>query len=101
MGQLFALTMTCVEAPVTGVTSIDLYSGTEDTGVFDGDFSAITETIAITAGAAWTLNKVQTATPATDIPVDDSYLYLANGAGSTVGTYTAGQFLIEMWGYKA
>ena len=101
MGQLFALSMTCLEAPVTGVTDMDLYSGTEATGVFDGDFSAITETIAITGGAAWTLNKVNTATPATAIPVDDSYLYLACGAAGTVGTYTAGQFVIEMWGYEA
>ena len=101
MGQLFAATLTCLEAPLTGVTSIDMYSGTEGTGAFDDDFSAITETILVTAGAAWTLNKTQTATPATDIPVDESYIYLANGAGGTVGTYTAGQLMLELFGYKA
>jgi len=101
MGQLFAATMTCVEAPLTGVTSVDLYSATEGTGVFDSGVAALTETICITAGAAWTLNKTQTATPATDIPVDDSYLYLTCGAAGTVGTYTAGQFLIELYGYAA
>jgi hypothetical protein len=101
MGQLFALSMTCLEAPVTGVTDMDLYSATEDTGAFDTGIGTLTETIAITGGAAWTLNKVNTATPATDIPVDDSYLYLTCGAAGTVGTYTAGQFMIEMWGYEA
>ena len=101
MGQLFALSMTCLEAPLTGVTDIDLYSATEGSGVLDGDIASLTETIAITGGAAWTLNKVNTATPATDIPVDDSYLYLTCGAAGTVGTYTAGQLLIEMYGYAA
>lgn len=101
MGQLFAVTMTCLEAPLTGVTSVDLYSATEATGAFDTGVATLTETICITAGAAWTLNKTQTATPATDIPVDDSYLYLTCGAAGTVGTYTAGQFLIELYGYAA
>jgi hypothetical protein len=101
MGQLFAVTMTCVEAPVTGVTSIDLYSATEATGVFDAGIGTLVEVIVITAGAAWTLNKTQTATPATDIPADNKYLYLTCGAAGTVGTYTAGQFLIELYGYSA
>ena len=101
MGQLFALSMTCLEAPVTGVTTIDLYSATEATGVFDSAVADLVETIAITADAAWTLNKTQTATPATDIPIADSHLYLVCGAAGTVGTYTAGQFIIELWGYEA
>ena len=100
-GQLFALSMTCLEAPVTGVTDIDLYSATENTGAFDTGIGTLVETIAITGGAAWTLNKVNTSTPATNIPVADSYLYLTCGAAGTVGTYTAGIFLIEMWGYEA
>lgn len=101
MGQLFAVTMTCLEAPLTGVTSIDLYSATEATGAFDTGIGTLTETICITASAAWTVSKTQTATPATDIPVDDSYLYLTCGAAGTVGTYTAGQFIIELYGYLA
>ena len=99
MGQLFAVSMTCLEAPTTGVTDIDLYSATEDTGVFDSGIAALVENIVITGGAAWTLNKVNTATPATDIPADDKYLYLTCGAAGTVGTYATGQFIIEMWGY--
>ncbi len=102
MGQLYAVTMTCLEAPVTGITAIDLYSATEATGVFDAGVAAtLVEVIVITAGAAWTVNKTQVATPLTDIPADTKYLYLTCGAGSTVGTYTAGQFLIEMWGYES
>ena len=101
MGQLFAVSMTCLEAPTTGVTDIDLYSATEDTGAFDTGIGTLVEVIVITGGAAWTLNKVNTATPATDIPADDKYLYLTCGAAGTVGTYATGQFLIELWGYEA
>jgi hypothetical protein len=101
MGQLFAVSMTCLEAPTTGVTDIDLYSATEDTGAFDTGIGTLAEVIVITGGAAWTLNKVNTATPATDIPVDGKFLYLTCGAAGTVGTYATGQFMIEMWGYEA
>ena len=101
MGQLFAVSMTCLEAPTTGVTDIDLYSATEGTGAFDTGIGTLVEVIVITGGAAWTLNKVNTATPATDIPADDKYLYLTCGAAGTVGTYATGIFLIELWGYEA
>jgi len=101
MGQLFAVSMTCLEAPLTGVTDINVYSATESTGAFDSGIGALVEVIVITGGAAWTVNKVVTATPATDIPADDKYLYLTCGAAGTVGTYTAGQFLIELWGYES
>ena len=98
MGQIFALTMTCLEAPVTGVTDIDLYVATEGTGAFDDGIAALTETAIVTSGAAWTLNRVATAT---GWPLDDKYLYLTGGAAGTADTYSAGQFLIEMWGYEA
>ena len=101
MGQVFAVSMTCLEAPLTGVTDIDLYSATESTGAFDTGIGTLTEVIVITGGAAWTLNKVNAATPATNIPADGKFLYLTCGAAGTVGTYTAGQFLIELWGYEA
>jgi len=97
-GQIFALTMTCLEAPLTGVTTIDLYAATEGTGVFDSGIAALAETALVTASAAWTLNKVQTAT---GWPVDAAYIYLVCGAAGTADTYTAGQFMIELWGYEA
>jgi len=36
-----------------------------------------------------------------DVP-DNGYLYLTVGTNSspTAGTYTAGRFIIQMWGYK-
>lgn len=95
-GTIFLTRMTCLEVPVTGVTDIDLYSATEATGKFDDVVTGLTETALITAGGAWTLN---TAKYAQDLPVADQYLYVCNGTSGTVGTYTAGKFMLELFGY--
>ena len=87
--------ITCLEAPAGGVTDIDLYCATEGTGAFDGGIAALAETALVTSGGAWTsgASKGFLAEPAAD-----AYLYLTGGAGGTAGTYTAGKFLIELWG---
>ena len=36
----------------------------------------------------------------TAMPGDNQYLYLSGSGGGTDATYTAGQFLIELWGIK-
>jgi hypothetical protein len=88
--------MTCLEAPLTGVTDIDLYSATEATGKFDDGIAALTETALVTAGGAWTIGTVK---HIQDLPAADQYVYLTCGAAGTVGTYTAGKFLLEFFGY--
>lgn len=95
-GTILTGKMTCLEAPVTGVTDIDLYSANEATGVFDGGIAALVETALVTSGAAWTIGTVKALT---GIPPANDYLYLTCGAAGTVGTYTAGKFLIELEGY--
>lgn len=91
-----SVTMTCEEAPATGVTDIDLYSATEGTGVFDAGIGTLVETAVITAGGAWTNGATK---GSTTVPLSTEYLYLCNGAAGTVGTYTAGKFRIEIWGH--
>lgn len=95
-GTIEAVRMTCLEAPAGGVTDIDLYSATEATGVFDAGIGTLVETAIITAGGAWTNGAVKGATA---VPAADKYLYLTGGAAGTAGTYTAGKFLIELFGY--
>lgn len=90
-----SLTMTCMEAPATGVTDIDLYSAVEGTGKFDDAVTGLTETALITAGGAWTNGAVK---GATTVPTNTEFLYLTCGAAGTVGTYSAGKFLIELVG---
>ena len=98
MGEVFQGAMTCLEAPTTGVTSIDLYSATEATGVEDAGIGTLAEVAVVTASAAWTVGKTQAFT---SWPAAAKYLYLTTGAAGTVGTYATGKFMIEIWGYKA
>lgn len=97
-GTILSGRITCLEAPVTGVTDIDLYSATEGTGIFDGGVAALTETALLTSGAAWTLGRVVCFGA---VPAANEYLYLTGGAAGTANTYTAGKFLIELEGYDA
>jgi hypothetical protein len=64
--------------------------------VFDGGIAALTETAIVTAGGAWTLGLAKYFN---DLPVADQYLYLTGGAAGTAAAYTAGKFLIELFGY--
>lgn len=91
-----AILVTCLEAPATGQTDIDLYSAVEGTGKFDDLVTGLTETALLTSGGAWTNGRQLGATVC---PTAEEYLYLTNGAGATVGTYTAGKFLIEIYGH--
>jgi hypothetical protein len=95
MGTVVAISMTCLEAPTTGVTDIDLYAATEGTGVFDGGIAALVETALITAGGAWTNGATKGAIA---LPTADQYLYLTSGAAGTAGAYASGKFLITIYG---
>lgn len=95
-GTILSGRITCLEAPVGGVTDIDMYSATEATGVFDGGVAALTETALHTHGAAWTIGVVGVLTA---LPAAGEYLYLTGGAAGTAAAYTAGKFLIELEGY--
>lgn len=97
-GTILTGRVTCLEAPVGGVTDIDLYSATEATGVFDGGIAALTETALLTSGAAWTLDRTVSLSA---MPAAAQYLYLTGGAAGTAAAYTAGKFLIELEGYDA
>lgn len=97
-GTILAVRMTCLELPAGGADDIDLYSATEGTGVFDGGIAALTETALITSGGAWANGTVKGATV---VPAANEYLYLTGGEAGTAATYTAGKFLIELFGYAA
>jgi hypothetical protein len=87
--------MTCLEVPVGGAVDIDLYSAVEATGAYDGLVTDLTETALVTAGGNWTLGLEKVLT---GIPAANDYLYLTSGV-ATAGTFSAGKFLIQMWGY--
>jgi len=99
-GQIFSGTVTCLEAPTTGVADIDFNAASVSTGTENEDVTALADYIALLSkGGSWALNDV---TALTDLPdATSDYLYLSAGAAGTPGTYGAGQFLIELKGYEA
>ena len=97
-GTILAVRMTCLELPAGGADDIDLYSATEDTGTRANNIGTdLTETVLITSGAAWASGTVRAST---GVPANGEYLYLTSGE-ATAGIYTAGKFLIELFGYEA
>lgn len=96
-GTILGGLLTCLEVPAGGIADIDLYWATEATGKFDDAISGLTETALITAGGAWTL-ALQKAI-ADPVGIANGYLYLTGGAGGTAATYTAGKFILELYGY--
>lgn len=85
--------MTCLELPAGGDTDIDLYSAAEGTGVEDQAISALTETEIINGGT----QALGTVTVFSAYPTVNEYLYLV-GQSTSDATYTAGRFLIEIFG---
>ncbi len=93
MGTPVAAQIACFETPAGGDTDFDVYSATEATGVEDVAISTLAETQLVNAGA----HSAGTVDVFTALPADDEYLYLV-GQGTSNATYTAGIFVITIWG---
>src|SRR3990167_4631937 len=87
--------ITCLEVPAGGADDIDFYSATVSTGAENGLITDLTETALLTSGAAWTAGRTL---GLGIIPPANDYLYIVNGEGAVPGTFTAGIFLIELYG---
>ena len=106
-GTLFAGKMTCIETIAGGETDIDLYSsnvatGTENVAYDHADMG--TETALLVGTAVWhgvghaTNNHVVQGFSA--FPTSLDYLYMVKGGANSTSEYTAGKFLIELYGTK-
>ena len=95
-GTILAGSMKCLELP-SSLTDIDLYSATVGTGAFEDGIAALTETALLTKGGAW---AAMAEDDLTALPAADGFLYLVNGAADTADVFTAGKFLLELWGYR-
>jgi hypothetical protein len=106
-GTILSGYIQCLETPAGGESDIDLYSATEATGTEESLITALTETALLNTGADWSSKALNTADDAnschsaglTTIPPANGYLYLVASGGSTNATYTAGKFLIKLYGY--
>lgn len=99
-GTIIAGQMTCLEVPAGAgtVVDIDLYAADEGTGTegVASGVGSLTETALVTSGGSWTLNR---SLALTGLPAADQYLYLVAGAtGGDNTAFTAGKFLIELYG---
>jgi len=106
-GTILGGTMTCLKTPAGGEVDIDLYSATVATGTENAAIGDLTETVVLNTGADWKIAPASTSAAGTiksfgDVP-DNGYLYFTVGTSSspTAGNYSAGRFLIQMWGYAA
>ena len=91
--------MRCLEVPTGGDPNVALYSATEGTGVEDALISSLTETLLFDPAADWTIDMSRTLT---GLPAANEYLYLVQGdVTGTNATYTAGKFLITLYGYAS
>lgn len=93
-GTLIGGSVQCLEVPAGGADDVDFYSATVSTGTQDVDVTTLTETALVTSGGAWTSGAVKGMTA---LPPADDYLYIVNGEAAG-GTYTAGKFLITLYG---
>lgn len=99
-GAIIGGKVTCLEVPAGGATDIDFYSSDVATGTQDviiTDAALGTETALVTSGGAWASGTTK---GMTGLPAANDYLYIVNGAASG-GTFTAGKFLIELYGFIA
>ena len=98
-GTILAGTMACLETPAGGEPDIDLYSATEATGTEEALVTGLTETALLATATDWT--NLLAPKGLTAVPAANQYLYLVGGTGSspTNNTYTAGKFVIKLYGY--
>ncbi len=96
-GTILMGSMTCLEVPAS-LDDIDLYSATVSTGEHEDLVTDLVETALLSAGAAWTLALTRALGA---MPAADEYLYLVNGVADTADDFTAGRFLLELYGYDA
>lgn len=91
--------MLCLETPAGGEVDLNLWSANEATGVLDSLITALTgEVTPVDRNGDWAANDVRAIGAV--VPAANQYLYLAVGTASTptAGTYTAGKFLITLYG---
>ncbi len=94
-GVVYRIEMICVETPAGSGSStldIDLMGDGTGTIAYEGDCD---DTV-IAKGGNWAAGQVAI----TNVPAlpDDNYLYLGEGAAGA-GVYTAGQFIIRLYGH--
>jgi len=95
-GTIIAGRVHCLEVPAGGDVDIDIWGSVDEaTLAQDTAISAATGEEQLIDHGDWAANEIDELSA---LPDADGYLYLATGAQGTDQDYTAGIFLIELWG---
>ncbi len=109
-GHIVAVDMTCLETPAGASTNIILVSTGSATAVYNDSVTGSFSTTLIDPNTAWAVGNFinwSTGVALTNGSLaisgnvtsdNNSYLYLANGQASGAGTYTAGKYVIRLYG---
>ncbi len=95
-GTIVHGSITCIETPAGGDPDVDLYASTDSTGSESDDITALAGTGILLNHGDWT-GVIATPILLTAFPAVNEYLYVGAGAATDV-EYTAGIFLIELYG---
>jgi hypothetical protein len=93
-GVIYRVEMACLETPVGGDNDINLVAGSAATDAYDG---AVTGAAVILNSGDWTLG-MQVVSDVPHIPANH-YLYLTAATGDTAAAYTAGMYVIRLYGH--
>jgi hypothetical protein len=98
-GTILGGVVRCLEVPAGGDPNIAFYYADEATGAEDSLITALTnDAVMFDPAADWTIDMSRSIT---GIPGDGKYLYMVQGdAVGTDADYTAGKFLITLYGYE-
>ena len=99
-GKVFRASVSCLTIPATGEPDIDIATGTVATGTQDAAASGLTGYV-LNLDHAADFTAVGQTLAFTTAPAPDTYLYLVASGGADTAVYTAGELVIELWGYKA
>lgn len=94
-GAIMAGQVTCLETPAGAGDMIDFWSADDQGKEYDDPSSGFTNGVNLLTHAGWTAGA---SAAMAGFPGDADYLYMLIGDGGENGEYTAGKFLIEMWG---
>jgi len=102
-GVVYKAEMACIETPAGSNTTKDIDLVTNSNSLAEDaayDSGGGVDTDVIITGADWKGGSARATTSGQDLnALVGDYLYLANGSGAnTGGTYTAGKFVIKLYG---
>ena len=100
-GILYKIEMACLEAPIGGTEDIDLRSDLSSSATYDSNGQNFT--LLLTSGGDWAqgVRKGTDGSNGTQTAIaNNEYLYLVSGDANTDGVYTAGKYIIKLYGVK-